>query len=399
MRPKLLSLSQVLFLAGFAALLCAPFLGWLLKVRPPESAVDLRKLAEWPAYDLATRAAWPAKFDAWLNDHFPLRAHIIRLHSLLRHRWLGAPSSTVLVGKSGWLYYTGDRTLEDFVGRDPLSEAELARWHDHLEGRRAWLAARGIRYLFVIVPNKSTIVTEMMPTLLQAQHRPGKLDQLLAYLRARQSTVPILDLRETMAAAHREGRGYWRFDSHWSGDGLVAATQSIAARINAMDTRLARGAIAGGFAIETSPRDADCIDLLAMREAWRRPPERQALLSAPDLAPGQSPLLESPLWKDAPWWKKPVTSTRASGTGRAVLFSDSFFRAGGVPNSKIGQTTLMLPFARLTTLWEWPTFEQLQAAAEAEQPDIIIEQWTERFLKVIPADHPELARAREAKAP
>lgn len=398
MRSKSLLLANLLFLLGFGTLLAAPLLGRWLRVPPPQNVADMRTLAEWPAWEPAGWAAWPAKFDTWLNDHYPLRGYIIRVHSLLRHRLLHAPSNNVLVGKSNWLYYTGDRTLEDFVGRDALTATELAQWHAALEGRRAWLQERGIQYLFVVVPNKSTIVPEMMPALLQAQRQNGKLDQLLPYLRVHAPAVQVLDLRATLAAVQRKRDAYWRADSHWSGDGIVAASLAIAARAKDLAPEIAHGDIAGSTTMESAVRDADCIDLLGMREIWPRRPERQVRLTASDFAEGQSPLLESPLWKEAPWWKKPLTSTRASGTGKGVLFSDSFFRVGGLPGDQFGRVPLMLSFHRLTTLWEWASFDQLKAAVDAEKPDIVIEAWTERFLKNIPADHPELARARAAVA-
>lgn len=391
--------ARALLFAGCAALLCAPFVAGLLRVPPPADLQEMQALAPWPD-GTTTFTAWPGKFEAWLNHHFALRGQIIRAHSIVRHRWLAAPSDKVVPGRDGWLYYAGDRTFEDFVGRDPLSPDELTRWRELLEGRRAWLRERGIAYLFVIVPNKSTIYPEPLPPLLRAQARPGKLDQLLDDLRTHNSTVPVLDLRPALRAVKARQPAYWIADSHWNATGLVAATQAIVQRVNALGVTVGatdRSAIAAAMTFEQATRDSDCVDLLAMRGYWPRTPEAQLRIKRPAaLRDVPSPLADVAPWKEAPWWKKPVATEYDAGRGRAVLLCDSFFRAGGVPLDALAQVPFQLEFRRFTSLWEWATFEQIEQIAKLEKPDVVIEEWTERFLKVIPADHPEFARARAA---
>ena len=392
--------ARVVLLAGFVALLAAPLVAWMLRVSPPADLQEMQVLAPWPEWKSTAVATWPGKFEAWLNHHFALRGQIIRAQSIVRHRWLSAPSNNVVPGRDHWLFYAGDRTFEDFVGRDPLSADELTRWHALLEGRRAWLRERGIAYLFVIVPNKSTAYPEQLPRVLNAQHRSGKLDQLLDYLRAQGSTVPVLDLRPTLLKLKTREPAYWIADSHWNGAGLIAASDAIMLRVAQLG--VSAGAIdAAGtrplLNLQSVPREADCVDLIAMRGYWPQPPEIQLRLNRPaDLRDVASPLADLPPWKEYPAWRKPVTTERDSGRGRAVLLCDSFFRAGGVPLDALAQVPFMLEFHRFTSLWDWASFDQFRSIAEQEKPDVVIEEWTERFLKVIPADHPEFQRARKA---
>ncbi len=392
--------ARVTLLIGFVALLGAPLVSWLLRVPPPADLQEMQALAPWPDWKSTPLSAWPGKFEAWLNHHYALRGQFIRAQSIVKHRWLSAPSNNVVPGRDGWLFYSGDRTFEDFVGRDPLSADELARWHALLEGRRAWLHERGIAYLFVIVPNKSTIYPEQLPSVLRAQHHAGKLDQVLDYLRAQGSTVPVLDLRPTLQELKARERAYWIEDSHWNGAGLVAASEAIMRRVAQLGVNAGPADATGMRAwlnLQTAPRVADCVDLIAMRGHWLQPPELQLrLIRPPDLRDVTSPLVELAPWKEYPGWRKPVTTERDSSRGRAVLLCDSFFRAGGVPLDALAQVPFMLEFRRFTSLWDWASFDQVRAIAEQEKPDIVIEEWTERFLKVIPADDPEFARARAA---
>jgi len=83
---------------------------------------------------------------------------LIDLRNEIDFRILKRPSSEdVLLGKDDWLYYAGDHSVDDFRGRYLLSTDELARWHAALKARRDWLALRGIKYRFVIAPNKQSI--------------------------------------------------------------------------------------------------------------------------------------------------------------------------------------------------------------------------------------------------
>ena len=390
---------QVVWLAGFALLLGAPAIGWLVRVPPPAAMQEMRALAPWPESAKIPLTDRPAKFEAWLRDHYPLRGQIVRAHSVVWHQWLRAPSASVIVGRDAWLFFSGDRTLEDLTGNDPLTPAELDQWATVIEGRRAWLRSRGIAHLFVVVPNKSTIYPEQLPADLRARVRPGKLDQLFARLQARGSGAGVLDLRQPLLNLKERERAYWITDSHWSAHGLVAGTEAILRRLGELGVHAGASDWHGALNIETVPRFGDCTDLLALRGLWPSPPEAQLRWTRPaDLRYAASPLATAPPWKDVPSWRKPVVTERDSAHGRAVLLCDSFFRSGGMPPEAEGEILFQLCFRRFTSLWEWTTAEHILAIAEHERPDVIIEAWTERFLKIVPADHPEFARARAAAA-
>src|SRR5882724_11504922 len=190
---------------GFFVLLLAPAIAWIIRAPEPRDVPNLRTLEAWPDWPDLPMANRPAKFESWLNDHFPLRGWIILWHSLVQYRLLHAAATNVVVGRDNWLFYTGDRTLDDLRGRDELTQAQLVNWRNALEGRRAWLAERHIAYLFVVVPNKSTIHPEELPWLLQMQMHPGKLDQLMNYLRLH-SSVPVVDLRDALFVLKAQGR-------------------------------------------------------------------------------------------------------------------------------------------------------------------------------------------------
>ena len=136
-------------------------------------------------------------------------------------RGLGvSPSPTVLIGKEGWWYYTDDGALEDIVSADPMPESAMERWRRTLDGNRAWLAGRGIPYLFVMTPDKHAVYPEFLPDTVRPAHG-SRTNEVGGSPRAR-SQVDVLE-----PAARRCGREgaatgvYHRTDTHWNNRGAL----------------------------------------------------------------------------------------------------------------------------------------------------------------------------------
>lgn len=390
--------------AGLVALICAPALAWMGRVPELAGVQEMRPLAAWPGWRATKFEKWPAAFEAWLDDHYPSRTRVVQWYGIVRHRWLGEPSSRVVVGRGDWLFYTGERTVEDLLGRDRFSAAELVAWRRAIEGRRAWWRERGAEYLVVLVPNKTTIYPEKLPAFLRSQARAGKLDQLVGHLRDEQSPVPVLDLRPALLAAKARQTVYWPTDSHWNAEGLAAGSDAIMGRLHKMGVpQRARDESAWTKIEQVAGREGDCIGLLTMNGRWPLAPVSQLRLTfPPDLRAVPTPLSEFPAWKTVGPWAQPLAFERASGVGRAVMLCDSFFRVGGQPGDVNAQSPLILNFQRFVSLWNWVASDNLANyamvadIAEKERPTLIIEQWTERYLRTPAPDHPEFQRARTA---
>lgn len=392
--------------AGMVLLICAPLLAWAFRVPELANVQEMRPLAKWPDWSATKFEKWPAAFEAWLGDHFPSRTRVVQWYGIVRHRWLGEPSGRVVIGRNDWLFYSGEMTVEDLLGRDRMNAAELEAWRLAVEGRRAWWRERGVDYLVVLVPNKSTVYPELLPAFLRSQMRPGKLDQVLTHLRERASPVPVLDLRPALFAAKaKQGKIYWPTDSHWNAEGLAAASDAILRKLAEMGVPLRERDEAAWTKIEYLPREGDCIQLLTMNGRWPITPDSQLRLKfPPDLSAVPTPLSDYATWKNVGGWAVPLAFERTSGVGRTVMLCDSFFRVGGLPGDANAQSPLILSFRRFVSLWNWQGTENLANyamvadIAERERPTLVIEEWTERYLRTPAPDHPEFQRAREAAA-
>jgi len=216
----------VLVLLFFAGVI-TPCLGTILRLQTGGIAGENRPMARRPSLGVGPRQL-PRQIDAWFNDHFGFRNVLVEAHGLIAYGVFGVSSSPdVVPGRDGWLFYAADRIIETRRGLLPFTREELAAWQATLEERRDWLAARRIRYVFTVAPEKSSLYAELLPPALQPVGDQTRADQLLAWMRAH-STVEIVDLREALRAAKALDRIYHRTDTHWNDLGAFAAYRSLA---------------------------------------------------------------------------------------------------------------------------------------------------------------------------
>jgi len=164
---------------------------------------------------------------AWFNDHYGFRNWLVRGFGLFAFDAFGVSiSRDVVPGRKGWLFYDADRIVASRRGLLPFGANDLAAWQAKLEERRDWLAARGIRYVFAIAPEKSSIYAEYLPESQQPIGAPTRADQLLTWMRMH-STVPSLDFRPALGAAKAEDRLFHRTDTHWNDAGAFVAYREL----------------------------------------------------------------------------------------------------------------------------------------------------------------------------
>jgi hypothetical protein len=192
---------------------------------------EKRQQAEKPIFRFSTLLNYLPSYRNYYDDHFKFRALLIYGNNLIKvNVFKVSPTPRVLLGKEGWLFLARESEWVnevDYYRRvKPFTPAELEQWRRVLTQRRDWLRARGIHYLFITIPNKSTIYPEFMPDYLRPVNQPPRLDQLIAYMKQKED-FPILDLRPTFFAAKKERRLYRKTDTHWNDNGIYFAYRAI----------------------------------------------------------------------------------------------------------------------------------------------------------------------------
>ena len=350
------------------------------------SLVEIRPLEAWPDFRNTPIKDLPAKIDAYYSDHVGFRKAVIGLSGEVLHRFLKAPSEDVVIGRPlapgqrPWYFCASEGILEDRLGMDLFTPGQLEAWRSMLEERSAWLGRRGAIYLFVVVPEKSSIYPELLPDYIRSHMGRTRLDQLSEYLTNTRSRASFLDLRPPLQQAKSQGVLYFPFDTHWNGRGVFHGYEAILDALRVSDPRLTAGHLGQDFEIRDGPESfrTDLAAMLGLRETSATPllakvgptPSRLATFDWPSG-------IEPPQSSDHALYALETPEQR----GRLLMFHDSAFVA---PLFSWEPQPLGARVAKSTFVWLAPSDASFKRFVEMENPDIVVEERVERVLRRVP---------------
>jgi alginate O-acetyltransferase complex protein AlgJ len=310
--------------------------------------------------------------DAYIDDHFGLRDRLVRWNSLLRYRLGVSSTPKVVIGDDGWLFYAGEKIIEQHTGENVFTPAELERWVEVMTADRDWLAQRGIPLFIVIAPEKSTIYPEKLPAYPRPPGRTTRASQLVE--RLRRTDLGVIDPREALLQAKASSQQvYYEGDSHWTQRGAFVAYQGLMREVQARGPAV-RPLQAEDFElnlVSTKTNDQAFLlalhnDLAYMVERWTPRAARQIRTTTRDPAPGSG-------WG----WPVRFIENDLKDRPRALIFGDSF------TDYVLGPTFLYETFRDpVYTHHNGATFN-FRLVAEAK-PDLVIVQLAERYLALPP---------------
>ncbi len=382
-----------LFCAALALPTSLRLAGW---GAPFSAEVEKRPPAAWPELEYRRRGplrlprtasleAFPQRFEAWLNDRLGLRRELLQLYAWARLQGVvpaaaaaigdgGAARCPVLIGLDGWLFYTGEGSLEGFRRTRPFNTAQLEAWRRILRERRDWLARRGIAYLVVVAPDKQTIYPEQMPASQTRIGPRSRLDQLLGAVDARRD-AELLDLRPALEAAKRERPVYYRTDSHWNAYGAHVGERAIVERLQRHLPTL-RPTTPADYEVTDGPTPGGG-DLAVMLDAPTPPVDRRIELRP--RTPRRAVVEPTPIALDDGSYVRGLAATCAGATsGTAVVLHDSFFEE---PRAAFNEHWRRVVYAQ--------TYEFPAALIERERPQAVVQEIVERALmNLVPRNPP-----------
>ena len=348
----------------FIAVIALPGIATIARIDRPTVADENRALAPFPELHatLASLSAFPDAFTRYFEDNFSFRARLVRWQAAFRFRELRvSPSPTVIAGREGFLFYADDGALQDYADTTPFSTAELEAWRDTLEHTRGWLARRGIRYAFVIAPDKHVVYPELMPAALHRFGDESRIDQLVRYLAAH-SDVHVVDLRPALLEARDRERLYHRTDTHWNDIGAWIGYRQIVQGLGLPGIRAVERASFDEREVVTA--GMDLARMLGLRDVLTE----DSLRLVPH-QPRAARVVEPPDADSELMYARVVTTQADQHLPRLVMFRDSFASAL-IP-------FLSEHFSRAVYMWQY-NFEP--ALVEREHPDVVIEEWVGRKL-------------------
>jgi len=379
-------LCEWLAIVGFVVLIWLPTFDHFLKLDHARAAVENRFPAKWPKFGGWRQCQdYLAGVEKYFNDHFGFRKRLIRWNSHWKGRLFASDSGQdVMVGKDGWLFFTGGRMMDHVTRAVTWSEQDLENWKRLLEARRDWLQARGIKYLFVLPPDKHSVYPEYLPAWLAKSDKPSKVEQLLAYMKSH-STVQVLDLHPALLEAKTIRPVFLNTDTHWNHFGGYAGYR---ATVQALGDQFPEIKPLPFDAYDWQPvTNAPSGDLAANFARTEVYQEREAFTPVPkmQLPPVQFGFDEVrlPHPKEMPQLNWPCFTLNPAMTRKAVVFHDSYLPSW--------YPFLGLHFKEVIYLWH---YDWDRPVIEREKPDVVIDEIVERNL--VNLDPIELRRKDEA---
>jgi len=187
-----------------------------------------RALAEKPMINLGLLDVFPGQYEAYYDDHFEMRNRLQHYYSTLSlYGFKKSPlPEKAFVGLNGFLYMNS-KQLYIYRGTELYTDDELDRMYEKFKYRAQYLKERNIKYYTVVVPIKSTIYPEYVPSSIYKINDYNKTDQLLDKIKDIKD-LEIIDLRETIIKAKNEDTIlYYKTDNHWNDLAAFYAAQEI----------------------------------------------------------------------------------------------------------------------------------------------------------------------------
>lgn len=189
-----------------------------------EKAVGNEKLAAMPALldeggSFNTNVL--VEFSEYFSDHFGFRHEMITWNDTLTGKLArDIDSSSVLLGKDGWLFYKS--TMDDYAGANLFSSRQSYSAAHVLWLMQEYCEQNDIRFCFTVAPNKNSLYGNQMPGRYTAAsvHNAALLKQQLE-----QQNVRYVDLFGPLSAEKEQL--YYRLDSHWNMQGAQLAAQTL----------------------------------------------------------------------------------------------------------------------------------------------------------------------------
>jgi len=351
----------------FGGLLLLPLADQVLGLSGQFSSTENRTASQVPRLNFPHVKTFIKQFDQYYKENFGWRNALFYGYSRWKLNILGESPlpEKVVIGKNGWFYLGNsyNRVMDQHRGLLPLS-ADSARYiAQHLARRQAELARQNSRLYVLIAPDSHTIYPENLPDRLQPASGTTRLDILGQAVK--HTTVPFVDLRDTLLTARHERFVYRQTDTHWNDIGSMIGSAALLNRIRQNYPNLPLLQLSD-FKIEKQRGGGgDLVTMLTVQQE-RKDKVFYAVTPTPQAKATQTASVPNPVSGFA------SSRFKGNGTGKLLFIGDSFSHS-------------MMPF--LAAYFRESYFVRASridpALVATERPDVVVFEVVERNLNYL----------------
>ena len=301
-----------------------------------------------------------------INNNFYGRSRLISFATDFK-LWIGdRVFPKAIVGKNGWIFYTGETNLDNYQNAIPFTENELQQIQTSLEHVTQKYAQEGVQFLFIVPPAKHSVYPEYMPGEITIFAEQSRLDQLITHLN-QHSEVRILDLRPALLEEKKERQNYYATDTHWNLFGAFTAYEMIMDELSKTHQNVAPYKLSDYEISMSKPEVLDITHSIGTK-TWREKkieltPKHEQFASFKEIEAGSR--------------KITFSSTGNENLPTAVIYYDSFFFKVNLLLAEHFEQAVFIQNYLGGGLWNLSWVDDTK-------PDIVIIEFSERYIQDLP---------------
>lgn len=308
-----------------------------------------------------------SEYDDYFADRFGGRNKLIELNNAVDkvlHANSLIANEMALQGQNGWFYFLEDgNNLNDFFKANLLDKNELASFKNKIENTMNWCDSNGIKYIFLICPNKHSVYPENY--LFERPKGITRADQMTKIFD--ELNAPYIFPRDYLISKKTEFNYplYYETDTHWNPKGAYLTSLLLRKKIQDFFPSANLPQLEYEVKIDSSMKAGDILPMLKIKNAK----STQVTLSPANQKIDNFYTYIKNEGRDG------VHTKGADPTlPRAIIFRDSFFYA---------LEPFVSPFfSEVEYHWRWFS-EADKDYVLRYKPDIIIFEAVERYAPLI----------------
>ena len=212
---------KIVYIIVFLLICCFPLA--LMPFVKNNKNIEKRELTKLPKYMENGRlnVDFSTQFESWFNDRIPLRSELLSAANFVKGEVLHAPTSNVIVGKDGWLFYESEGA--DYMNTNAMTDSQINAAVITLSLIQENIEGKGGHFVFVPMPNKASVYGEKMPGCY-TKDRINNLSRIMR--RADEAGVNYVNMQQGMLD-NKDKTLYHRRDSHWNYQGALIGYNAI----------------------------------------------------------------------------------------------------------------------------------------------------------------------------
>jgi alginate O-acetyltransferase complex protein AlgJ len=299
-----------------------------------------------------------------LSDHFRWRKNLIELYANLRFQLGDRVYNGAVIGKEGWIFYTGQNSMIDYQIAHAPRRKLLSDLQERLDQLSLDLEGEGITLFVVVVPNKSTVYPQYMPDEIPVLGQKREIDEFVRVLKGSGKTH-VIDLRKALEQASQIQPVYYKTDTHWNDMGAYCSYVEIMNSLSSLNPTLQPRALSEFTYVQTKSSTRDLVRVIGLTnytEAnWMLVPKYVVhLRETKEKLPNEDLYIRT------------VTNSDSS-LPHLLILHDSFYGTLARFIEPHFSRTKTIPYSEKNATWTLDWIEQ-------EHPDIVIIEFVERYL-------------------